>query len=406
MRTAVLVGLLAAVSGCSAAKGAVTVDVSGATGQAIPATSALDVLVVDVAVNSGAGTLVVDTGSPIVALDPASFRSAGLSSGARTVTTLALGGLTFMDPAIVTGDLVSSPDPTLPIDGSLGCAILCAFAVSLDYRGSTVTLSSSPPAPAALAGLESPGAAVPFSLEGGGTMTIDGVAGPVVFPPSRVRLAVMIEGAAYSLVVDSGSSLVLLRESLFESLVTDGRTQLEGVGTSAGGASSTSKVTRVRSFVVGGEEVAGLVASADPSLEASLDSLASEVGEVVHGLIGGSFLREFYVTVDYPSGVLHLRRYTQGAPTFDRFDRVGLALSQATVTQVFAGTNAATAGVSIGDTIVSIDGTLLAGLGSTAADTLLAGPVGSTKSVAFGAASSPTLSMKTVSLSVDDILPL
>ena len=77
-----------------------------------------------------------------------------------------------------------------------------------------------------------------------------------------------------------------------------------------------------------------------------------------------------------------------------------------TVAYVFSGTDAAAHGVMVGDVIVAIDGQPLAGLGSTAIDVLLSGPVGSTKSVQFGTTGAPTLSMRSVSIAVDDVLPL
>ncbi len=388
----------------------VTLAVTGTQGVPIAANTSLDVFLVPLSIDGVSGNAVVDTGSPIVALDPSAFSGATLPDGAGTVASMTLGSLLIADPSLVGADLVTSPDPTVPMDGSLGCGVLCAFIVSLDYRGQTVTFgASSPPS-----GVEEPGASVAFTLQGGGTATLTDVPGTVQFPPSRILLTTTVEGQTYSFVVDSGSSFVLLREALFTSLVADGRAQIAGVGTAIIGQESSSAVTRVRSFSVGGQEVAGLVASSDSALEATLDDVASEIGQDVDGLIGGSFLRDFYVTVDYPGGALGLRRYTTGAPTYDSFDRVGVTVvppttgssGPMTVAYVFSGTDAAAHGVMVGDVIVAIDGQPLAGLGSTAIDVLLSGPVGSTKSVQFGTTGAPTLSMRSVSIAVDDVLPL
>jgi hypothetical protein len=400
----VLLGVL----GCSSGHGAsaVTVDVSGTQGQPIPVTDALDILVVPISVNGVAGNAVVDTGSPIVALDPSAFPRADLPTGSGALSSLSVGSLTIAGLSVVGANLVTSPDPTIPIDGSLGCGFLCAFVVSLDYRGATLTLGPSP-TPANVA---SPGA-VSFSLAGGATTMVDGVPGNVVFPASRIPVAVTLEGQPHTFILDTGSSLVLIRQAIFTSLVADGRAQIGGLQTATIGQPSSSSVTRVHSLVVAGQEVDGLVVSADPSLEAGLDSLASETNLTVDGLIGGSYLRQFYVTVDYPGGSLELRRYTKGAPTFDLFDRIGVDVSptggvSATVTKVFPGTNAAAMGVAEGDAIVAVDGEPLAHDGAVAVDTAVSGTVGSVKSVQFGAASSAALSEKTVEIVVDDILPL
>jgi len=399
VRSAILACLLAL--GCGSAKSGVTVDVAGTQGLPIPATNVSDILVVDLSVGDAHATAVVDTGSPIVALDPSSFTGAHLPNGAGNISTLTLGALTFTNQSVVGANLIASPDPSIPIGGSLGCGILCAFAVSLDYRGSTVTLGSAP-GPANVA---SPGTSVPFSLEGGGSETISGVPGSVVFPASRIAVSVTVEGKPYSFIVDTGSSFMLLRQALFTSLVADGRAQIGGIGTATVGQESTSAVTRLRSVVVGGEEVTGLVGNDDSSLESVLDGIASEVGHDVDGLVGGSFLREFYVTVDYPGGALVLRRYTANGPSYDSFDRVGVAVTPAngttpaTVSQVFPGTDAASKGLAVGDLVLAIDGQPLATLGSTAVNALLSGDVGSSKTLELG-------TMTSVSVAVDDILPL
>lgn len=388
--------------------GGVTVAVSGPEGEPLAATNVADVLVVPLGVDGTEGTAVVDTGSPIVALDPSAFGATTLPDGAGTVSTLTLGALTFARQYVVGANLLSSPDPTVAIGGSLGCDILCAFALSLDYRGSTVTLGASRPP----SGVASPGASLPFTLGGGGTVGLTGVPGSVDFPASRIVVLATIEGQARTMVVDTGNSFVTLRSTIWSGLVADGRGEITGVGTASQSQESSSGVARLRSVVVGGEEVTGLVGSSDPAIDATLDGVAAEIGASIDGLVGGSFLRQFYVTVDYPARVLHLRRYTVGGPTFDTFDRLGFAVAPAkaggpsTVAAVLGGTDAARQGVAVGDVVVSVDGHPLAPLGETAIGVLVSGVVGSTKAVTFGAAKSASLSGQTVSIAVDDLLPL
>ncbi len=384
------------------------VDYSGTEGRPIAVTNVVDTLLVPLSVNGVHGTAIVDTGSPVVALDPSVFVGAGLPDGQGTVDDLTVGSLTFTRPSVLGANLISSPDPTITVGGSLGCGVLCDFAVSLDYRAATVTLGTSTP-PSDIA---DPGSSIPFTLGGGGTATITGVPGNVVFPPSRIEVDATIEGVAHAFMVDTGSSFVTLRKTVFAGLIADGRTEIRGIGTATVGQESSSAVTRLRSFSVGDEEIDGLVAASDPSIDDSLDSVGAEVGYEVDGLVGGSFLRQFYVTIDYPNSALRLRRYTTGGPTYDTFDRIGAAVAPAqgttpaTVAQVLTGTDAATQGMAVGDQIVAIDGKPLAALGSTAIDELLSGPVGSSKTVQFGVAKSALLSEKTVFIGVDDILPL
>jgi len=392
----------------SSGSGGPSIPFTGTPGEPIAATNVLDTLMIPVTVDGVRGTAIVDTGSPVVLLDPSTFVDAGLPDGGGAVPTLTVGALTFPGAYVVGANLIASPDPSIPLGASLGCGILCNFAVSLDYRDATLTLGASSPPP----NVASPGTSVPFTLSGGGSVTISGVSGSVLFPPSRIVVEVTLEGTPHTFVVDTGSSFVTVRGSLFRALVADGRGEISGIGTATVGQQSSSAVTRLRSFGVGGASVAGLVAAEDPSIDATLDSVAAEVGQTIDGLVGGSYLRSFFVTIDYPGSALHLQGYTTGGPTFDTFDRIGVALAPSsgatppTVGEVLAGTDAAKLGVVTGDVILAVDGHALTGLGETAIDTLLSGPVGSTKSVQFGAASASSLSMATVTIAVDDLLPL
>lgn len=381
---------------------------TGTEGVPIAVTNVSDTLVVPLAANGARGTAILDTGSPILALDLTAFPGAGLPSGSGTLDTLTLGAMTVDRATVVGANLIVSPDPTVPIGGSLGCAVICSFGVALNYRDTEVTFGKG----TAPANVESPGTVVPFDLLGGGSVTITGVPGVVSFPVSRISLSANVEGTSYAFVVDTGDSFVTLRQTLFGDIVADGRAQIGGIGTATVGQSSTSSVTRLRSFSVGGVSTSGIVASEDSTIEATLDAVAMEVGHPIDGLVGGSFLRQFFVAIDYAGSTLTLARYTVGAPTFDAFDRVGIAITppgtsgHALVSGVVAGTDAAAKGVSMGDEIVAVDGQPLASLGATKIDVLLSGDVGSSKSVQFGTAASASLANKTVAILVNDLLPL
>ena len=413
MRHLLFASLLLAVA-CSSSQGT-TADASapltpftGTPGEPIKVDNVLDILIVPVVANGVAGTAVVDTGSPIVGLDPSSFPDANLPNGAGTVASLDVGALAFPGATVVGANLIDSPDPSIPLGGSLGCIVLCDFAVSLNYRDAQLTLGKG----ATPANVATPGTLIPFSLTGGGVFTLTDVPGAVTFPVSRVLLTLTLEGTPHPFVVDTGSSFVTLREAVFTGLVADGRTVIGGVGTATVGMESTSSIARLRSVDIGGAEVEGEVGAYDPSIEDTLDEISNEIGSPVDGLVGGSFLRQFFVTVDYPNSQLTLQRYTKGAPTFDVFDRVGIAVSPTdgdappTVAYVFAGTAAEKLGVAIGDVVVAVDGHSLTSLGATAISMLLSGDVGSSKTVELGKAASATLSMRSVSIGVDDVLAL
>ena len=91
---------------------------------------------------------------------------------------------------------------------------------------------------------------------------------------------------------------------------------------------------------------------------------ATELGTQIDGLLGGSFLRNFLVSIDYPNGQLHLQPYVT-PPIPDEFRRVGITIGlDATgmnfvVSSVYPNTDAAAQNIKVNDQIVSIDGTAL-----------------------------------------------
>src|SRR5205823_5359895 len=106
-----------------------------------------------------------------------------------------------------------------------------------------------------------------------------------------------------------------------------------------------------------------------------LDAIQMEVGHPVDGLLGGNYLRQFMVTIEYPKGTLHLQRYTN-ATIVDEFKRVGFEIGPAAqssahvyaVGVVYQNTDAQAKGLAVGDELVSIDGQALDTVDSVAAD--------------------------------------
>ena len=135
-----------------------------------------------------------------------------------------------------------------------------------------------------------------------------------------------------------------------------------------------------------------------------------EVHHTVDGLLGGNFLRNFLVTIDYPEGVLHLQRYTT-PPIADEFQRVGVELGIANgahrygIARVYPGSDAAAKQLSVGDEVVSVDGVALDDLDPLAADDSLNGTVGATKMIGLGNAHTSGLTNTTITVRVDDLIP-
>jgi C-terminal processing protease CtpA/Prc len=158
---------------------------------------------------------------------------------------------------------------------------------------------------------------------------------------------------------------------------------------------------------VGGVEVDRVVVAHDTSFDAHLASVSMDAGKTIDGSLGGTFLRDFYVTVDYPKHTLGLARYTDTSFLLDQAELIGITLGidEANDYVVNAATgDAAKKGVTVGDVILAIDGTTLSSVSEIQVEALLYGKVGSTRLVKFGTAA--TLSKMTVPILVDETLPL
>jgi hypothetical protein len=143
------------------------------------------------------------------------------------------------------------------------------------------------------------------------------------------------------------------------------------------------KVTRAKVLKVGTAAVTGaLVGTAGDTL---FQLLTSEVGQKVDGLLGGTFLREFLLTVG--QGEVTLRRYPTRFHIHDEFTRLGFALRPITPTPaaglprydvglVFPGSDAAAKGLTVGTKVVAINGNSLAMLSPAQAEAQLVGEPG------------------------------
>jgi hypothetical protein len=296
------------------------------------------------------------------------------------------------------GDVTGDSDFT--IDANVGCTVICGFTPSFNYRDVALALN------AATAPTELEGATTfSFSLKGGGEKD----AGIAVYPPSRIVVQVKLEGEEYSMILDTGASAVTVSQAAFSALTKDGRAQLSGSTETTSGA-STSSTTRAASVVVGGVELDGVLVSHDPTFDQHLQDTSGDVGVTIDGSLGGSFLHEFYVTVDYAQQQVTLARYSDQSFAIDLAEHVGLLLETATeganVVYVVgqATGDAASKGVEAGDIVTAIDNYSFASLSPLQISTLLFGQVGTVRRVTFGAAKNNA--NKTVPILVEENLPL
>ncbi len=410
---------------------------SGMLGKPSTAVIAGNLIFVNASINMMAETpgvfgMLIDSGSPVVLLDPTLFNTSPPTTDAQIPTKVDLGLLDANGSPVV----IIEQAPVLQVSnammdalgfgGILGGNVMRQFSVQLDYSAplmegfclGCVAGGANPNV--------QPGAVVPFTLKGGGTSPVTlgtdannhPINSPAVnIPATRIPVTVAIDGSNYPCIVDTGATEVSLRSTVFGTLVADGRTQLAGgiaIMTIAG--ASNASLTRARTITVGTAIVSDApvmtIVSGDPAHpDPLLDSISGELGTPIDCLLGGSFLRNFLVTIDYPGGLLHLDPYLT-PPIPDEFRRVGITLGlDATATHfvvqsVYPGTDAANQGIMVGDQVISIDGTDLVSVGYVAAaDQLLAGTVGTTKMIRFGTTRAQVNTDQTLAVLVDDLLP-
>jgi hypothetical protein len=361
----------------------------------------------DVAVNGfPGGRLGVDTGSPLVLIDARKFPGLQLPDTAQATADLTVGELTIDDIPVVEKQTSNGMDP-LNFAGLLGGNVMQQFQVRLDYANPDRAFRLGMPAVEMPAeGVETPGTTVTFDLEGGGRGTFDGQV--ITIPATRIPLTVDIEGTSYPFILDTGASETAVRTSIYDTLRADGRSEITGLPIGTVSGNTTASVTRVRTLTVGDATVAN--AAVMTIGDTLLDGIQREVRHPVDGLLGGNFLREFMVTVDYPRGTLHLQRYTTVVIS-DEFKRIGVELAvgngahRYVVGTVYAGTDAMSKQLSIGDEIVTIDGQALDPLDAATADSLLNGTVGASRAVGLGSAHVAALANTTIDVRIDDLIP-
>ena len=269
--------------------------------QAVPAMVSNGVVSVPVSI-AGAMTMpfLVDTGAVLTRLDPTRFGALAIAPGLAHVSTLDVGNVHLSDVEVVAAGLCGAGVmcPGTGPAGLLGGAVMDGLAVTIDYRRSAVTFGDfTAPADARAPVM------VSFALEGGGSSTVDGVA--VTLPATRISVAVDIEGMLVPMIVDTGSSTMVLGSALYDAIVADGRAQTTtNVNTVTGTASVPS--TKLRAVTLGGAVQSSLAAIRSPL---DMSPLSLEVGHPVLGLVGGAYLGNYLTTIDYPARLVTLRPY-------------------------------------------------------------------------------------------------
>lgn len=360
-----------------------------------------NIFAVPVTIDGTTAILGVDTGDPFLLLNPSAFPT---EPAVGTVASVDAGTQHFSDvPVITSSQSPAGGDAAVPLGGLLGCPVLCNTISNFNYRDFAFTLGSTPAVDGLLPEIQ-----LDFAFEGGGEK-VEVSGSQVTVPVSRIVVTVDLEGTPYKMIVDTGASAVSVSAAAFAALTADGRTQLTAGELQTASGTSIATYTRAKTVGLGAAQASGIVVLHDDSFDTNLATISSETGETIDGSLGGTFLEHFDLTIDYPNRTLRLAPYQDTSFIVDPAELVGFSIGTRVSTgyaiaSVFSGSDAETKGVSAGDIVTAIDGQSVAPLSLSQMVVLLSGPVGSTKSVTFGAAKS--LANQTVDLAVEELLPL
>ena len=207
----------------------------------------------------------------------------GLSVSLATLDSLTIGSERFEDVPVAITDLSAIAGAIRArVDGDLGHSVLRHFIVTLDYPSSTLILTRSPE------GMSAPP-----------SRPAEFVAFRLAHPqkPLIVVPVVVNDKGPYEFAVDTGASTSVVSSTLARELglVTENIPSV-----TAGGGSVQAERSRLESVSVGGTRQQDL-----PVIVSDfLTMLNRVIGVQLEGIVGYNFLRNYRVTIDYPSALL------------------------------------------------------------------------------------------------------
>jgi hypothetical protein len=369
--------LLAALAALAACGGDDGLEYDGAAGLPTAASFAGWVPSVSADADGTAGNLLLDSGAPLTLLDNDHFTA--LPDGEHAVD-LSIGALAFPDLPVLAFDVINYPQNRQPpLDGLVGGDLLGAFAFSLDYAGGRVWLDDGD---AALPAEADPGALadaieVEADIAGGGVFGIPSGAREV--GATRFLVSATVEDLPEPIwvLVDTGASSVVMASEVMDLLTAEGRPRLDGITVGTAEGATTAYYTRVYRLALGAaaQDSVPVLVLADDGI---FTAVSDEVDREVRAVVGGSYLRWFLATLDYPGERLILHRYREPSHIDpDEFVGVGFDLApdanQWRVSAVYPGTDAEAKGLVVGDVVYTLDGTSITGLARADIDQLVAG---------------------------------
>jgi len=315
----------------------------------------------------GLGTwpLLVDTGAP--ALMIAQPLAATLPT--RRLAALRFGGREYRDVGYGPYDL-ALPSGLLGVElgGILGYDLLQELVLLLDYRHARLfPLDRWRPDYDLGPAVRGPFRTLPFTL-GSGVL--------IVVPVSWEGLP------AEAAILDTGTTSAVLSQSLFAALGAehDGRTVLHGsTAVTSTGEHRDTPIIRLGAITLA--DVPAYHAWATIMPDEFFDAVSLMAEAPVRAIVGGSYLREVALAIDYPGRMLHLAPYIDATHIAPEFVGVGLEVVKLNdiyrVYSVFGGSDAARQGIQPGERLLAVDGLPAASLSMPALQELLQGTPGS-----------------------------
>ncbi len=298
-------------------------------------------------------------GMPAPVLSKALYRELGIDRGQPLRFSIGEDAIEIAPRAVVDGDGgVGAPDfahlfAPRPVEAMLPAAIFQRFAVTLDYRRRTLTLTQ-------------PGA-----------QNADSVAAPCAVNPKTglVTVEAAIAGALYPVVIDAGSGYSWMRGDIVAKWLAahpEWRRASGAVGES--NANMIDLAFEKEGVVLRPPEISigdlrlqnvGLLGTEDGLIgDFFWDNWGKAASGPVIGWLGGNVLKDFKLTIDYPNRMTYWRRESDG-DSHD-LDQVGLTLVRRSDRYFVGGIvrkaniggadDPTVGGVEIGDELVEVDG--------------------------------------------------
>ncbi|MCK5799295.1 MAG: aspartyl protease family protein, partial [Deltaproteobacteria bacterium] len=340
--------------------------------------------------------LLLDTGAPITLLSSHAFPK---QKSGWLRADLDLLGLHIPDRTVGLAPLFdASPCSPAPA-GVLGGDVLAHFRVNLNYDTRQIILDGPPLS----------GETLPLDVAGGGRLQLspqDLVGGAV--GPTRLLVAVEVEGQAALALIDTGASMTVLSEHLLATLGVQDRPRAccQRFATQTGPVDAA--LYRLSSLRLASITLANVTATVLP--DASLFSpLAAEIGRPVDLLLGGSALRALIVDLDAPAKTLRVKRNAARHVDDEEWILPGFSICRGAegkvfVVDVYEDTDAKTRGVRGGEELIAVSDRSVNTMGKTELASALRAPgIGAKVRLRFATGGGTTTVDREVK--VEDVLP-